>query len=145
RELRVPWLITTVEDMRFARESTPGKNSPILRFLQGYIRNVVELAANDFLAYRTFAVILHLIASPLRLLHPWLVRKVLLHALFTRRKTVPMPLQPELATPSGGSVPWVSGEAWTPISGSHLAQTPVSGPITPPSGITPAAPPSAKH
>jgi 2-polyprenyl-6-methoxyphenol hydroxylase-like FAD-dependent oxidoreductase len=114
-DLRVPWLITTSEDMRFAKPDA--KSSLLTRFVQGFVRNLIELAAKDQQAYRSFVSVMHLVSSPLRLLHPWLLLKVLLQALFAppRAPTSGRVRSPQFVSAgmarSGKSI---SGEAWTP-------------------------------
>jgi 2-polyprenyl-6-methoxyphenol hydroxylase-like FAD-dependent oxidoreductase len=157
RDLRVPWLITTSEDLRFAKADVAAKYKLSVRFLQGFVKSLIELGATDALANRTFVSVMHLVWSPLRMLHPWLLLKVLLHTLFVRRPTA-VPKRSRTVTPStvaARSPRPLSGESWpaTTDSGLHasfrssatptFAPSALSGPLSPSTG-TPSQFPLAK-
>lgn len=159
RDLRVPWLITTSEDLRYAKNDVPAKRKLSIRFLQGFVQNLLELGVTDYLAYRSFLLVMHLVSSPLRLLHPLLLIKVLLHALFASRRPAPpravKPAQP--LSPAAMSPRPTSGEAWPALNDSSLitsfksSATPTPAPLVAatapkrsPSASTPAALPVPK-
>lgn len=88
REYRVPWLVVTSEDRRYGTPTggPAGGRLPLhIRLLQSYLERVVRLAARDQRAYSAFVRVFHLVASPLSLLHPLIVWKVLLGVLFPGR------------------------------------------------------------
>lgn len=139
RDLRVPWLTTTNEDLRYAKNDVAAKNKLTVRFLQGFVRNVLELGVKDYQAYRIFLQVMHLVISPLHLINPLLLIKVLWHALFAPRQVaVPRPARPALpVSPAAMSPRPTSGEAWPAINDSSLitsfksSATPTPAPLAP--------------
>src|SRR5262249_15718734 len=122
------------------------------RFVQSFVRNLVELSARDFLAFRSFLSVMHLISSPLRLIHPWLLCKLLWHGLLVSRPASaarmprfvsqmhPGKLSPR-PTPGGG--PMASGDLSNSSSGLRkvtpgAAPSSLSGPMAP-SAATPSS------
>lgn len=151
RDLRVPWLIATNEDLRYVRREVRARRRLSVRLLQGFVRNVLELGVTDYQAYKSFLGVMHLMASPLRLLHPLLLLKVVLHALFVRRPPVtPRPLRPPVLTPAAMSPRPMSGEAWPALSDPSLltglksSSTPTPAPTGPPTPSGGLQSPSAK-
>ncbi|HRI52300.1 MAG TPA: FAD-dependent monooxygenase [Pseudomonadota bacterium] len=150
RDLRVPWLIATNEDLRYASREVRARRGLSVRLLQGFVRSLLELGVSDYQAYKSFLGVMHLMASPLRLLQPLLLLKVVLHALFARRPVVtPRPVAMPALTPAAMSPRPMSGEAWPALSDPSLltglksSSTPTPAPTghpTPSGGIqSPAA------
>ena len=139
--LRVPWLIATNEDLRYAKSDVPAKRRLSVRLLQGFVRSLLELGVKDFLAFRSFVLVMHLVSSPLRLLHPLLLLKVMVHALFARRPApAPRParmLQP--VTPAAMSPRPTSGEAWPALNDPSLLSSLKSSATPTPTPLPPAA------
>ncbi len=132
RDLMVPWLITTGEDLRFAKPEVLAKRSLFTRVTQALVKSVLELGTKDFQAFRNFVIVMHLVASPVRLLHPWLLLKVILHALFApRRPPPPKPVRvPTERNPAALSHRGKSGESWSPVTDPAGAMSSfVSGPL----------------
>ena len=131
RDLTVPWMITTGEDLRFAKPEVLAQRSLFTRASQAMVKSILELATTDFQAFRSFVMVMHLVASPLRLLNPWLVLKVILHALFTPRRTPPpRPVRvPAAALPPALNSRAKSGEAWHPVTDPSGMSSFVSGPL----------------
>lgn len=144
RDLRVPWLIATNEDLRYARREVRAKHALLVRLLQGFVRNLLELGVSDYQAYKSFLGVMHLMSSPLRLLHPLLLLKVVLHALLVRRPPVTVrPFRPVALSPAAMSPRPMSGEAWPVLNDpslltglkSSVTPTPApTGPATPSGG-----------
>ncbi len=143
RALLVPWLIATNEDLRYAHPEVPAKRRFSVRLMHGFVRNLLELGVRDYQAYRAFIAVMHLTSSPLRLLHPWLLLKLIVHALFVSRPpVVARPSRPPVLTPAAMSPRPMSGEAWPALSDPSLltglksSSTPTPAPTgqTTPSG-----------
>jgi 2-polyprenyl-6-methoxyphenol hydroxylase-like FAD-dependent oxidoreductase len=122
RDLRVPWLITTCEDLRFVKPEVRAQQPLYLRAMQVFVRRVLELAANDFLAFRLFISVMHLVGSPLRLMHPGLLLKLLWRALTVPRPApTAIPWQPRTLPPAKLSPRLTSGEV--PMCGGDLSNS----------------------
>ena len=69
-----PWLLAAIAD-------TPALEHPnlFLRLPQWYMDRVITLLAYDTFVLRTFVEVLHMLRSPLALLHPTILAKVLTH------------------------------------------------------------------
>ncbi len=85
RALYVPWLLSTIEDLRFPE--VPGRRPFGLSILQWYIGNVLELSATHPEILRRFMLVMNLLAGPAVLLVPQVIFAVFWHSLRGRPTT----------------------------------------------------------
>jgi 2-polyprenyl-6-methoxyphenol hydroxylase-like FAD-dependent oxidoreductase len=74
RELFIPWLMSTMEDMRNHKFASP---SLVVRALQGYMDLVLRGAVTDPALHLAFLRVMHMMRSPLSLMAPGALARVL--------------------------------------------------------------------
>lgn len=82
RVIALPWRLATASDSRGSSEK------PTSTWSQRYIEALIELLPADQQALLTFLEVIHLLRSPLALVHPSLVMKVLQHMRGRKRREV---------------------------------------------------------
>jgi flavin-dependent dehydrogenase len=75
RQLTVPWLMATGEDFRYA--ATQGRRKFHTRITHAYLDRVIRVAASDPVVHHAFLEVMHLLRSPLTLLTPRVLGRVL--------------------------------------------------------------------
>ncbi|MCA9500215.1 MAG: hypothetical protein KC588_13570 [Nitrospira sp.] len=72
----IPWQIAGCEDFRYPE--TQGRKPPMTDLLNGYLARVHRATHHDSVVYLQFLRVMNLMASPVSLLHPRIMRRVLL-------------------------------------------------------------------
>lgn len=93
RVLFVPWLLTTVEDLRFPQ--VIGRRPFGLSIVQRYIGHILELSAVSPKILRRFMLVMNLLAGPRILLAPQVILAVLWHSL-RGKPTPPQQTEPQM-------------------------------------------------